>query len=172
MARFTHPAIFDGGLDSLVIPHGEFISLTTQQSSVVEVTQAVMFENTILSQGVTVEQDNNGHYTKIVVESPGVYNLMFSGQIHHLGGGGGGETFTMWFRKNGVDVPNTRTIWHVPNGKYTVPTLNIFLTSENPNDYFQLVGHPDNTQIVLEHIAATNDHPGVPSMIMTVNQVS
>jgi hypothetical protein len=172
MARFSHPAVFDGGLDALVVPHGQFESLTTQQAVTPNVVQAVMFEQTVLSQGVTVQQDDNGYYTKLVVESPGVYNIMFSGQIHHLGGGGGGEIFTMWFRKNGVNVPNSRTVWHVPNGKYAVPTLNIFLTVDNFGDYFQLVGYPDNTAIVLEHIPANGSTPASPSIIITVNQVA
>lgn len=172
MARFTHPAIFDGGLDALVVPHGEFISLTTQQAPTPNVTQAVMFEQTVLSQGVTIEKDNNNYYTKITIASPGVYNIMFSGQIHHLGGGGGGEIFTMWFRQNGVDIPASRTIWHVPNGKYFVPTLNIFVTTTNENEYVQLVGYPDNSQIVLENVPANGSQPGSPSMILTVNQVA
>jgi hypothetical protein len=169
MARFTNPLTPGDWVEGY---HGEFDSMTTQAATVPNVTQAVMFENTILSEGVTVEQDENEYFTKITPANPGVYNVQFSGQIHHTGGGGGGETFSMWFRKNGIDIPNSRTVWHVPNGKYAVPVLNIFLTAENPGDYFQLVGHPDNAAIVLESTPASESLPGVPSMILTVNQVA
>lgn len=172
MARFTQPAIFNGGLDTLVVPYGEFISLTTQQAPVPNVTQAVMFEQAVLSQGITIEKDQNNYYTKIIMASPGVYNIMFSGQIHHLGGGGSGETFTMWFRQNGIDIPASRTVWHVLNGKYAVPALNIFVTTTTENEYVQLVGYPDNSQIVLEYIPANGTQPASPSMILTVNQVA
>lgn len=169
MARMTVPLTPGEWVEGY---HGHFMSTTTQAAAVPNVTQAVMFEDTIYSQGVTIEQDDNGYYTKLVVENPGVYDIKFSGQIHHIGGGGGGEIFTMWFRKNGIDIPDSRTIWHVPNGKYAVPAINIFLTAENPGDYFQLVGYPNNIAIVLEYIAGTPTLPGTPSMILTVNQVA
>jgi hypothetical protein len=168
MARFTLPLTPGDWVEGY---HGEFTSTTTQQALVASTTQAVMFENTELSQGVTVEQDDNDLYTKLTFENPGVYNIQFSGQIHHLGGGGGGEIFTMWFRQNGVDIPNSRTIWHVPNGKYNVPVMNIFVQTINPYEYVQLVGYPDNTQIVLEYTPNGGGMPAVPSMIVTVNQV-
>jgi hypothetical protein len=169
MARMTLPLTPGDWIEGY---HGSFYSSVTQQASQPNVAQAVVFENTTLSEGVTVEQDDNNYFSKIVVANPGVYDIQFSGQIHHLGGGGVGEIFTMWFRKNGTDIPHSRTIWHVPNGKYGVPTLNFFVTAENPGDYFQLVGYPDNTQIVLEATPNGDGVPAVPSMIMTVNQVA
>lgn len=168
MARVTNPLTPGDWIEGY---HGEFDSTTTQQASVANTVQAVMFENTLLSQGVTVEQDDNGYYTKLVFENPGVYYIQFSGQIHHLGGGGGGEIFTMWFRQNEVDIPRSRTVWHVPNGKYLAPVMNIFVTTSLPDEYVQLVGYPDNTQIVLEHIPAGANGPASPSIIITANQI-
>lgn len=172
MARFTHPANDGTGISSVLPFHGSFYSTTTQQALVPNVTQAVMIENTDLSYGVTVQQDENGYFTKITMENPGVYDIKFSGQIHHLGGAGSGENFKMWFRKNGVDIPDSMTVFHVANGRYAVPALNIFVTADNPGDYFQLVGYPDNISIVLEYIPATLTEPASPSMIVTVNQVA
>ena len=169
MARFTNPLTPGDWIEGY---HGEFVSLTTQQATVANTTQAVMFEETILSEGVTVEQDDDDFYTKLVFANPGVYNIQFSGQIHHLGGGGTGEIFTMWFRKNGIDMPDSRTIWHVANGKYLVPVVNILETIETPGDYVQLVGYPKNTSIVLEYTPAGGGIPSVPSIILTVTQVA
>lgn len=171
MARFTNPADNGSGISAVLPFHGEFNSTTTQQALLPNIPQAVMVENTVLSQGVTVELDENNFYTQITFENPGVYDIQFSGQIHHLGGGGNGELFTMWFRKNGIDIPNSRTLWHVANGLFLAPTLNFFVTIENPNEYVQLVGYPNNTQIVLEYLTPGTDGPGSPSMIITVNQV-
>jgi hypothetical protein len=168
MARFTLPLTPGDWIEGY---HGHFYSSITQQALEPNVTQAVVFENTVLSEGVTVEQDENEYFSKIVVANPGVYNIQFSGQIHHLSGGGQGEIFTMWFRKNGTDISQSRTIWHVPNGKYSAPALNFFVTAENPGDYFQLVGYPDNAKIVLEATPNGEDIPAVPSMIITVHQV-
>ena len=169
MARFTNPLTPGDWIEGY---HGQFISTTTQSAIIASTTQAVMFENTVFSEGVTVEQDDNGYYTQLTFANPGTYNIQFSGQIHHTGGGGGGEIFTMWFRKNGTDMPDSRTIWHVANGKYLVPVVNIFETIENPGDYVQLVGYPDNTSIVLEYNAASAAGPAVPSVIITAAQVA
>jgi hypothetical protein len=169
MSRFTSPLTPGDWIEGY---HGEFLSLVTQQAVTANSPQAVILGTTILSEGVTVEEDDNGHLTRITFANPGVYNVMFCGQIHHLGGGGGGEIFTMWFRKNGTDLPNSRTIWHVSNGLYAVPTLNIFETIESPGDYIQLVGYPTNTKIVLEYIAASSSGPETPSIILTVNQIA
>jgi hypothetical protein len=171
MARFTHPANDGTGISAVVPFYGLFNSTTTQQALVPNVTQAVMVENTVLSQGVSVQKDENNFFTKITFDNPGVYNLQFSGQIHHTGGGGTGEIFTMWFRKNGEDIPESRTIWHVPNGKFLAPALSFVFTIESPGDYVQLVGYPDNASIVLEAIVANGVSPSVPSMIISISQI-
>lgn len=170
MSRFTHPAIFDGGLANLVVPHAQFISLQTQQALVPSVTQAVMLETTVFSQGVTIENGTEGYLSRITFENSGVYNIAFSGQLHHLGGGGPADTIFMWFRHNGIDIADSNTRITVPNGKYAVAAWNIFVSAE-AGDYVELVGHPDNISIVLEYIAS-NAHPATPSVILTVNQVA
>lgn len=172
MARFTHPAIFDGGMGSLVVPHAQFISLQTQQAPVENVAQAVVFETTVYSQGVSIQQDNGGYYSKIVFEQAGVYNIAFSGQLHNTGGGGAGQDIFMWFRKNGVDIPDSNTKVTVStNSPYVVAAWNIFVDVD-AGDNVQLVGYPNNHHIVLQYIAATASSPATPSMILTVNQVA
>ena len=175
MARFTHPAIFDGGMSGLLVPHGAFHSSLTQQASAPNITQAVVFENTDFSQGVTVALDSNNHLTKIVLDQGGVYNFQFSAVLHHLGGGGNENNIYMWFRKNGIDIPNSNTKLTVPtNSPYIIAAWNIFITAE-PGDYVQLVGFPTNANIILEALPAQTtspQYPAIPSVIMTVNQIS
>lgn len=152
--------------------HGSFFSLLDQQATVPNVTQAVIFEETDLSNGVSITTDIDGYKTKITFQYPGVYNVAFSGQLHHRGGGGSGETIFMWFRQNGNDIPASNTKLTVPNGRFLVAAWNIFVTIATPGEYVQLVGYPDNTSITLEHIEATATQPAVPSMILTVNRVA
>jgi len=169
MARFTNPLTPGDWIEGY---HGKFVSLVTQQATAPNSVQAVVFETTVLSEGVTIEQDDNGDYSKITFANPGVYDVQFSGQIHHLGGGGVGEIFTMWFQKNNLDIPNSRFIWHVANNRYLVPTLNFFVVIDTPGEYVKLIGYPDNTQIVLEYTPADQSKPATPSMIVTANQIA
>lgn len=175
MARFTHPANDGSGISAVLPFHGAFHSDTTQQAVLPNITQAVIFEHTDLSQGITIQPDENGHLTKFTIDNTGVYNFQFSGVLHHLGGGGNENNIYMWFRKNGVDIPNSNTKLTVPtNAPYTVAAWNILITAE-AGDYVQLVGFPTNASIVLEALPAqtTNPvYPAIPSLIMTVTQVS
>lgn len=174
MARFTHPAIFDGGLNNLALPHGQFLSLQTQSATVPNVMQAVMFETPIFSQGVTVENGDWGYPSRITFEHAGIYNVQFSGQLHHLtgGGGGSGSSIRMWFRQNGINIPNSNTSLTIASGNYLVAAWNIFVSVE-AGDYIELVGYPMTTDIILEYIPAIpGDGPAIPSMILTVNQVA
>lgn len=172
MARFTHPANDGSGISAVLPFHGSFYSLLDQQATVPNVTQAVIFEQTALSQGITIEEDDDGYKTKITFENPGVYNIAFSGQLHHRGGGGNGQDIYMWFRQNGEDIPDSNTRLTIStNSPYIVAAWNIFVSVE-AGDFVQLVGYPTNASIVLEHIDATATQPAVPSMILTVNQVA
>jgi hypothetical protein len=152
--------------------YGSFYSLLDQQATVPNVTQAVIFEQTHLSNGVSITTDLDGYKTKITFQYPGVYNIAFSGQLHHRGGGGSGETIFMWFRQNGTDIPATNTKLTVPNGRFVIAAWNIFVIIATSGEYVQLVGYPDNTSITLEHIDATATQPAVPSMILTVNRIA
>ena len=172
MARFTHPANDGTGISSVLPYHGSFLSLVTQDASVPNVKQAVMFEETVLSYGVTIADGTAGYPSRITFENPGVYNIAFSGQLHHLGGGGTGQDIFMWFEQNGQLIPNSNTRLTVStNSPYIVAAWNIFVTVE-AGDYVELVGYPTNHQIVLEYVPANGVYPAIPSMILTVNQVS
>ncbi len=172
MARFTHPANDGSGISAVPPFHGSFISLTTQDAPVPNVKQAVMFEETLLSHGVTIANGTAGYLSRITFENAGVYNIAFSGQLHHLGGGGTGQDIYMWFEQNGVTVPDSNTRLTVStNSPYVVAAWNIFVSVE-AGDYVELVGYPTNHQIVLEYIPANGTYPASPSMILTVNQVA
>lgn len=172
MARFTHPSNEGNGISAVLPYHGSFISLQTQDAPVPNVEQAVMFETTVLSYGVTIQNGTAGYPSRITFENPGVYNIAFSGQLHNLGGGGSGQDIFMWFKQNGINITDSNTRLTVStNSPYMVAAWNIFVTVE-ANDYIELVGYPTNHQIVLEYVPSTNGNPAIPSMILTVNQVA
>ena len=151
--------------------YGSFYSSTTQQATVPNVTQAVMFENTAFAQGISIQQDLNGYYTEITFANAGKYNIAFSGQLYHLGGGGSGQNIYMWFRQNGIDIPDSNTRLTVTtNSPYIVAAWNIFVDVQ-AGDNIQLVGYPTSTSIILQASPATGTQPAIPSVILTVNQI-
>jgi hypothetical protein len=109
--------------------------------------------------------------TQMQVSDTGVYNLQFSAQIHDTGGGGGGKEIVIWLKKNGSDVPETSTKLSLSSSSpYTVAAWNFVLTM-NAGEFVELYWQTNNTNIVIEKVAATGAYPDIPSLIATLTQV-
>ncbi len=172
MARFTHPANDGTGISAVLPFHGSFYSSVDQSASVNTAT-AMRFENTDLSQGVTIENDEFGQPTLITIENLGVYNIQFSAQLHNTGGGGAGSTVDIWMKHQGNNVPDTNTKIEVPsNAPYVVAAWNFFVTADTVPQDFQLFWQTPKTEIRIEHIDAAGNVPATPSIILTVNQIA
>lgn len=131
------------------------------------------FEVTDSSNGVSIINDGSANPTNIHIANAGIYNIQFSTQFHHIGGGGSGKQTTIWLRKNGIDVPWTATHVNVDtNTPYTVAAWN-FVVPASPGDNFQLIWATDNASIQAEAFPAQIApfaHPAIPSVILTVTQ--
>lgn len=123
-------------------------------------------EVTDLSAGVTVVAN-----TQVTVTTAGVYNLQFSSQLHHRGGGGSGETVDIWLAVNGSAVADTTTRLTVPNSRFLVAAWNFFVQLA-AGDHAELIYHTDNANIVVEHLPVGLVIPAVPSTILTMTQVA
>lgn len=144
--------------------YGSFYS-TQDQTLAKDAVGPLTFNNTDLSNGVSVVSNS-----RITIANAGVYNLQFSAQIHHIGGGGSGETINVWFSKNGVDIADSNTRYTVTSStKYSVAALNFFVNA-SAGDYYEIVWSTDNANIVIEYEPA-GVHPAIPSVILTVNQI-
>ena len=120
--------------------------------------------------GVVVTDGN-----KAVPTTPGVYNVALSiqlsnsdSQLHDA---------TIWFRKNGVDVPASASVATVPNRHGSVNGRVIFYVDIvfrlEVGDYIQFVWAATNTALSLETVPAgtTPVTPISPSIIATVVQI-
>lgn len=154
--------------------YGSFFDTTTQTAAAINTAYHVQFNTTdaLCTNGLTVLNDENGNPTKIKVNKTGVYNFMFSFQLHNTGGGGSGTTAQIWFAKNEVTIPDSNTRIDVPsNAPYMVAAWNLFMHL-NAGEYGQIMWSTNNTSIKIEHNTASAPAPAIPSVIVTVNQVS
>jgi len=149
-----------------VFSHGSFYS-TQDQTTSINTETIVTYNNTDISEGVTLSG------SQIKVDYDGTYNIMFSIQFHHLSGGGGGssENVYVWFKKNGVSIPNSATYVTVDKGKYNLMAVNLFIPMKI-TDYVQLAWSSNTSDMRIEALPATSPHPAVPSVILTVNQIA
>jgi hypothetical protein len=114
--------------------------------------------------------------SKIVFAVSGYYNIQFSLQL--LNGKSSIDNVTLWFRKNGVDIPSTAGIVTVPLGPGT--SLGATLTSWNlvipinAGDYIQLIMASESGDTVAGTYppGTLPTHPSSPSVILTATFVS
>ncbi len=132
---------------------------------------AMAAENTADADGVTMELNASNKKTRMTFAYTGTYNIQFSAQLHNTGGGGSGNTVNIWFRLNENDIANSDTKITVPsNAPYVVAAWN-FMLSLAAGDYVEIMWFTDNANIIIEHEDATANHPAIPSVIMTAQQV-
>lgn len=111
----------------------------------------------------------------ITFSSAGVYNIAFSAQLWRTQGGSE-SVVSIWLRKDGVNVPDSRTDVTVQsNSQKLVAAWNFFVPVECATDcdQYQLMWSYSNDYANIWFESATTNpaRPAIPSVIMTVNQV-
>lgn len=151
------------------VSYGAWSDSTDQPGSTVAGV-AMTYNTQDISDGVTL---NNG--SEITVPNTGVYDLQFSSQLRNTDNAQ--HEVVIWFKVNGTDVPNSATRITVPARKnnniygYAVAAWNIML-SLNSNDYVEIYWLTSSALVTMEHDTATATHPAIPSVIVTLQQVS
>lgn len=150
--------------------YGGFSSSVDQTGSITAGT-AMTFNSTDIADGVTLVSGS-----RLTVPVTGTYNIQFSAQFENIENTQ--ELVTIWFRVNGVDVPNSATNITIPSRKtsniygYAVASWNIFLDL-TANQYVEIMWLPAIASVTLQALPAgvSPAYPAIPSVIATVNQV-
>ena len=143
--------------------YGSFYDTTTQTATVINTATAITFNNTDLSNGVYIGSPTS----RIIVDSEGIYNFDTSFQIDKTSGGT--AVFDFWFRLNGVDVANSASRIRIQgNNAEIFSSLNYFFDLK-ANDYVELMFSVTDLSVELKTFPAAAPHPGIPSIILTVN---
>ena len=144
---------------------GSFFSTSTQTSLGSEI-KSMTLNNTYISNGINVVNNS-----QIKVSKDGIYNLQFSAQLSKTTGGTL-EIVYIWFRKNGVDIPNSNTTLSLVanNNTRLVASWNFF-SEMNANDYLEIMWYTTDVHIQLLYQSGTANYPAIPSVIVTMNKV-
>jgi hypothetical protein len=134
--------------------------------------KAMNISNSDYSNGVDIANDVFGNPTNIVVETDGLFNIQFSAQLYRTSGGSD-EQVSIWFRKNGVDIPNSNThINVVANSRYSVASWNLFVDCIE-SDYIEIMWSVTSISITIpsnpEDLIIP--HPATPSLIVTIAKI-
>jgi len=156
------------GQSGLLSAYNASFFSTQSQTGTADSAQAMTFNNTDFSNGVSIV-DNS----KITITNAGKYNIQFSAQLHN--NSGGSATVNIWLSKNGTALENSNTRVSVAsNDPYAVAAWNFFV-DVSANDYYQLFWSSSSANTGLDYQAGQTInsvyHPAIPSVILTVNQV-
>jgi len=152
-------------------PYGSFQDLTDQ--SIVSTTTAYPVKLGVTDFALGMQVQNT---SQIKVGYSGLYNIQFSAQF--LNTDSQIQDISVWFRKNGVDVPGSNGEFSINSKHGTIDGRLIagfnFLLELAKNDYFELVWCASNITVSMQYIGAQINptRPTTPSVILTVCYVS
>lgn len=135
-------------------------------------TYTVSVSQTVVSTTITGDLPS-----KLVVECPGSYNIQFSIQVRSTSSSS--ETIDIWFRRNGVNIPDSNSSFGIPPRKSagvpanTIAAMNFFVDADT-QDAFEIMWHVSSSDISLPAFAAGTSptRPATPSAIVTVQYIS
>ena len=145
---------------------GTFYKTNNATLAAIDTATPVTLNLTGAANGVSIDPLNPTH---IKVNQSGLYHLGVSFQLAATNSSI--KDVRLWFRKNGVDMPNTTIVSSLESGtaKYVQSrTMNV---SMNKDDYIELYWGSPNTGVSLSAITSNAWSPAAPSVILNVNQV-
>lgn len=153
-------------------PYGVFLDTTDQVAANTTTAYPITLNTTSLSNGVSVVSNS-----RITVAFDGIWNLQFSIQFKNTTNDG--QDFDIWFRKNGTNIANSNSRFHMPARKiladpsHLIASLN-FMESLSTGDYIEIVWRTTDTGVSIEHFDTSTSptRPAVPSVIVTMSFVS
>jgi hypothetical protein len=149
--------------------YGSFTSNVTQTNPVANVARRFSADTTEINNGVILSAN-----TRFVVQNTGVYNLQFSMQLQQTNNVN--SSISIWFRKNGVDIPRTNTELGIDKGgggtSQLVAAWNI-VESLAANEYLEIMWSSPDTgmEILWENTKTSPTRPSTPSLIVSLTQV-
>jgi hypothetical protein len=150
-------------------PYGAFQDSTDQTAANTTTAYAVTFNTTDFSNGVYVSNSS-----RLNVRNYGIYNIQFSFQFKNTTNDG--QDVDIWFRKNGTNIANSNSRFHLPARKsagdpsHLIAAINFFVEM-NAGDYVEIMWRTTSTSVSLEHFDTSTSptRPAVPSAIVTVS---
>jgi hypothetical protein len=153
-------------------PYGAFQDSTDQVAANTTTAYPVTFNTTDFTNGVTIISNS-----RMTVALDGLWNIQFSLQFKNTSNDG--QDVDIWFRKNGINIANSNSRFHLPARKssgdpsHLIAAMNFF-ASMVANDYIEIMWRTTSTDVSLEHFGTSTSptRPAVPSAIATMTFVS
>jgi hypothetical protein len=141
---------------------GAFYDTTTQSAAAINTAYAITFDNTSLTQGVSIGTPTS----RVYVNRTGSYNIQFSLQL--VSTNAASKNVYIWADVNGTSVPESATKLTMSGSSNAYVAAWNFVIRMSAGDYFRLMWSTSDTNVQIARIAASAPVPAIPSVILTV----
>ena len=161
--------------------YGVFYDSTSQSIATAYTPKELQFDTLVEGSGITVANNTEAipRPTRITAQFAGTYNIQLSAQLDNSNSQD--YDADIWFRLDGVDVPNSNSQITVPskhgsNHGNALPAFNFVLTLE-AGQYVEIMWAVEDISVTAPYYGPwttpTNlyDRPSTPSIILSVTQV-
>lgn len=151
--------------------YGSFYDVTDQTGSVSAATAVKFGTNDISTQGVTVVS-SGGNATRITFAEAGTY--MIAPSLQFANSDSSNHTATVWFAKNGTNIPASATILTIPklaDGGAMVFQIVLYVTV-TAGQYIEVRWLPSNVAVTIDYTAAGAIAPAIPSAIVVTERIA
>lgn len=145
--------------------YGQFYDTTTQTAAAANTAYPITFNSAeTWNRGVYLRSPST---SEVAVDTEGLYDFQFSVQLDKTSGGS--ANFWIWWRLNGVDVPNSASQIQIQgNNAEIFSSANLFLDLK-AGDYVQMMWAVSDTSVQLQYFTSAAFLPAIPSIILTVS---
>lgn len=144
--------------------YGTFEKTDSATPALINTAYPVIFTTTQIANGVAIGTPAS----RIVVSQSGLYTCLATVQISSSSASS--KNVWVWYRKNGVDVPDSTRIVSIDiNGGYVPVTVSDTI-SLAANQYIELMYASDSTNITLQTVPATAFAPLAPAALLSLTQ--
>ena len=143
--------------------YGRFARTTVQTANTVNTAYAIGFNNTEISNGITIGTPNS----RFIVSQSGFYQFDVSSQVSASSNKG---IVYLWYRKNGTDIPYSSRRATITNND-TLTFNSTLQISMDANDYVEIVWATNASGITLDANPTPTVGPSVASVLVSVAQI-
>jgi hypothetical protein len=157
---------------NLALPYGAWQDSVDQVAANTTTAYPVTFDTIDYENGLRLVSTS-----RLTADYSGLYNLQFSIQFSNMANST--EDVSVWFRKNGTDIPKSNSVFglaprkNVSEAYHIIAALNYFVDLAK-NDYVEIMWSTTNTAVTLDAKGTQTSptRPATPSVITTMQYVS
>lgn len=144
--------------------YGQFSKNTDQTPAAANTAYAILWTTAGIASGVAMGTPTS----RVVTANPGLYR--FNSSIQLTSSSATVKNVWLWYRKNGVDIPNSALITSLDSGTAIRAPSRSMLISMVAGDYVELMYASDSINITVDAVPATAFAPAAPAALMSVSQ--